>query len=159
MTDQNMCEIVVILDRSGSMASVREAMQEGFNGFIAAQQRVPGRCAVTLVQFDSQATETIYEARPIHLVPALHLEPRGGTPLLDAIGSTIASVGDRLLRTTEWLRPGRVLNIAPTVGGVSAMFTAATESTTTYRNGGAYTISHTQRAAMKDDVTTGSGGV
>ena len=48
---------------------------------------------------------------------------------------------------------------APTVGGVSAMFTAATESTTTYRNGGAYTISHTQRAAMKDDVTTGSGGV
>ena len=62
MTDQNMCEIVVILDRSGSMASVREAMQEGFNGFIAAQQRVPGRCAVTLVQFDSQATETIYQA-------------------------------------------------------------------------------------------------
>ena len=109
MTDQNACELIIILDRSGSMASVRRAMEEGFDGFIAAQQRVPGRCAVTLVQFDTQATETVYEARPVHLVPRLHLEPRGGTPLLDAVASTIRSVGERLRGTAEVLRPGRVL--------------------------------------------------
>lgn len=81
--------ITVVLDRSGSMASIAKDMQGGFDQFIADQKALPGKCAVTLLQFDSKH-ETVYENLPIAKVPPLSLIPRGGTALLDAIGRGIA---------------------------------------------------------------------
>jgi hypothetical protein len=43
-------DVTVVLDRSGSMDSIREDMEGGFAAFVATQQALPGRCLVTMVQ-------------------------------------------------------------------------------------------------------------
>lgn len=83
-------EIIVLLDRSGSMAAIREDMEGGFDSFIQKQRELPGEFGVTLVQFDSEGIETLYESLPVQDVPNLQLDPRGTTPLLDAMGQTIS---------------------------------------------------------------------
>src|SRR5882724_4169530 len=88
-------ELVVILDRSGSMASLKTDVEGGFKTFIDEQKQVPGDCGVTLVQFDSESVETVYSGESLDLVPPLVLTPRGGTPLLDAMGTTIMGLIDR----------------------------------------------------------------
>jgi len=45
-------EIVVVLDRSGSMRSIDKATVEGFNKFLDEQKNSEGEAFVTLVQFD-----------------------------------------------------------------------------------------------------------
>ena len=42
MTKKNLTQITIVLDRSGSMASVREATISGFNKFVESQKTVPG---------------------------------------------------------------------------------------------------------------------
>lgn len=90
------CEIVVVLDRSGSMSSIQRDMQGGFNTFVKEQQALEGTCNLTLVQFDTGGVETVYEGMPIASVPALTFIPRGGTPLYDAIGKTLAGTQARI---------------------------------------------------------------
>src|SRR5688572_4072309 len=115
MVDTEKTEIVVVLDRSGSMSCVRTDMEGGFNEFIKKQKEVAGDCAVTLVQFDDKY-EVVYEAKPLNDVPNLNLVPRGSTALLDSLGKTINSVGYRLKNTPESKRPGRVLFLVITDG-------------------------------------------
>jgi len=90
MPKQNYTHITIILDRSGSMASIKNDVQGGFDSFINEQKEVDGTATVTLVQFDSQF-ETVYSMRDISEVPRLLLTPRGGTALLDAMGQTMNS--------------------------------------------------------------------
>ena len=115
MTKANLTEIVVILDRSGSMDSCRSAMEEGFNSFIREQRSLPGECRVTLVQFDD-VYESVYRGLWLHSVPPLRLEPRGYTALFDAVGKTINEVGSRLAAMLEHERPGRVAVVIITDG-------------------------------------------
>lgn len=83
--------IIIILDRSGSMASIKSDIEGGFNTFITDQLKTAKKkTRLTLVQFDNNVIETVYERRLLADVPNLVLEPRGMTPLLDAVGSTIA---------------------------------------------------------------------
>lgn len=120
MPDANKTEIVVILDRSGSMASMKKDMEGGFEKFRADQAAQPGECVLTLVQFDSGGIETVHESMPIKDVPRMVLHPRGNTPLLDAVGTTIQRVGARLERLHELERPGRVLVLIITDGEENA---------------------------------------
>lgn len=115
MTKPNTTEIIVILDRSGSMASCADDMRGGFDSFIAKQRLEPGECKVTLAQFD-HVYEVVYTSRPISQVPPLVLEPRANTALLDAIGRTITETGDRLRVMPEAERPSRVLCLIITDG-------------------------------------------
>jgi len=82
-------DITVLLDRSGSMESIKEDTEGGFNSFVRKQKEEKGRANLTLVQFDSVGIDTVYEGMPLKHVPNLSLEPRGMTPLLDAIGDTM----------------------------------------------------------------------
>jgi Mg-chelatase subunit ChlD len=84
-------EIVMVLDRSGSMQECQEATVAGFNEFIRDQRELPGSANVTLVQFDDQY-EVVHDAKPLLDVPELNCQtfvPRGSTALLDAIGKTV----------------------------------------------------------------------
>lgn len=85
--------IAVILDRSGSMESIREDIIGGFNSFVQDQQKQPGTATLTLVQFDTQDPyEIVHRFKPIEAIPTLTQEtyvPRGSTPLLDALGRGI----------------------------------------------------------------------
>lgn len=107
-------ELVVLLDRSGSMASIRKDMEGGFNNLIAEQRQVPGECVVTLVQFDTDGIDTVYEARPIAEVPPLQLQPRGGTPLLDAMGRTLTRTKERFAKAAK--KPDQVIFLVITDG-------------------------------------------
>lgn len=115
MTDQNKTEIVVILDRSGSMDSIRADMEGGFKRFIEEQRAQPGVCAVSLYQFDDQY-DVVYEDKPIAEVPPLSLLPRGWTALLDALGKSVVRVGERLRAKPEHERPGAVIVVVITDG-------------------------------------------
>jgi uncharacterized protein with von Willebrand factor type A (vWA) domain len=112
---QDYTEIAVVLDRSGSMVSTKTDAEGGFNHFIDEQRKVPGRCNVSLMQFDT-TFESVYASRPISDVPKLELLPRGGTALLDAIGKTINELGARLATMPEADRPGKVILLIVTDG-------------------------------------------
>lgn len=115
MTKPNLTEIIVVLDRSGSMSSIASDMRGGFDSFIEKQKATVGECRVTLVQFDDQY-DTVYTARPVAEVPKLELSPRGSTALLDAVGRTIDMVGLRLKNTPEGDRPSKVVFMIITDG-------------------------------------------
>jgi uncharacterized protein YegL len=85
--------IYVLLDRSGSMASIAGDVIGGFNTFLKDQQVNGSDARVTLVQFDSQdPQEIVASSVPIAEITPLTpntFVPRGGTPLLDATGKLI----------------------------------------------------------------------
>ena len=83
--------ILFILDRSGSMASIKAETIGGFNAFVAEQKSIPGKALLSLAQFDHQYI-VVHDNVPVQDVPDLNnktFEPRGMTALYDAIGITI----------------------------------------------------------------------
>jgi len=94
--------VYFVLDRSGSMASIQSDVIGGFNSFVEQQRAQPGRCVMTVIQFDGHDPhEVLEDARPIDQVPALdksRFVPRGNTPLYDAMGHAIA---DAAIRTEK----------------------------------------------------------
>jgi uncharacterized protein YegL len=91
--------VAVVLDRSGSMAAIADEVINGFNGFVADQAATPGVCRLTLVQFDTEKPfDVITDAVPIaEVAPFDHnsFQPRGGTPLYDAVANTIVRLDKR----------------------------------------------------------------
>ena len=108
MTDPNLTHLYFLLDRSGSMQSIKDDTEGGFDAFIGEQRTQPGRCRVTLAQFDDQYEE-VFRDRAVADVPPLHLQPRGSTALLDSIGRLVGEAGARLAALTEDQRPGVVI--------------------------------------------------
>lgn len=108
MTDADLTHIYFLLDRSGSMQSIRGETIAGFDAFVAEQRSVPGRCRVTLARFDN-VYEEAYTDLPIEEIGTLELEPRGTTALLDAIGRLVTTAGARLAALPEERRPGTVI--------------------------------------------------
>jgi len=111
--------IAVLLDRSGSMESIKAETISGFNFFLNEQKHSGANASLTLVQFDTQATEVVHEAKPIQSVPELNAntyQPRGGTPLLDALGETIIRTGSTLEVIPEANRPDKVVFVIITDG-------------------------------------------
>lgn len=108
MTDPTYTDITMVLDRSGSMQSIRDDTIGGFDAFLAEQRSQPGRCTVTLVQFDNEYEE-VYVGRDLADVPGLTLVPRGSTAMLDAIGRAAHATGARLAALPEERRPGTVI--------------------------------------------------
>jgi ADP-ribosylglycohydrolase len=77
-----------LLDRSGSMGSISEAVVGGCNLFFSEQRAVSGEATVTFVQFDDQDPHEVVldNVQVASVVPlgAHEFQPRGNTPLLDA---------------------------------------------------------------------------
>lgn len=87
-------EIVVIADRSGSMASIADDAIGGFNTFLKDQKAVKGAANLTLVLFDDKY-ETPVVGMDIQKVPDLTRDtfvPRGMTAMNDAIGKAIGTL-------------------------------------------------------------------
>lgn len=111
----DLTDITLVIDRSGSMQSIRNDAQGGINAFIAGQNQTPGDVLVTLVQFDTEY-EFLHCGVPVGDVPAYVLEPRGSTALLDAVGRAINETGARLAKLPESERPGLVIFVVMTDG-------------------------------------------
>lgn len=88
-------QMIVVLDRSGSMDHIGRATVEGLNTLITEQKGAEGEAYLTLVQFDDQY-QIDYKSKPIAEVSDLiygeTFKPRGMTAMYDAIGKTIAEV-------------------------------------------------------------------
>lgn len=93
-------EILAVIDRSGSMQTIRTDAEGGFARFVKEQQAVPGEARLTLVEFDN-LIDTVYQAKPLADVPPYTLLPRGSTSLYDAIGKTMNQQGKRIA-TEAW---------------------------------------------------------
>lgn len=115
MTDTRRRLIVIVIDRSGSMQTVKSDTEGGLRAFLAEQENVPGETLVTLRQFDT-VHDTVFENVPLADVPPFELKPRGATALLDAVGSTIATVAEQIDDMDAADRPGEVVVVILTDG-------------------------------------------
>lgn len=90
---------VVLLDRSGSMESSKSDHEGGLKSFVNDQKaNKQGEMVFSLVQFDTNNPfDVVFDDIEIGLVDidTFSLVPRGGTPLLDAMGKTIARIEEQ----------------------------------------------------------------
>lgn len=108
MPNQNLTLIAFLLDRSGSMQSIKSDVVGGFDAFLTEQRAGDGECRVTLAQFDDEY-EVVYHAVPVGEVPALELNPRGMTALLDSMGKLITDTTAEIAALGEDDKPGSVI--------------------------------------------------
>lgn len=92
--------ITFLLDRSGSMASCKNATIEGFNGYLKGlQDEADAKIDFTFLQFDSVGMDKVCVAIPVATAVPLTTEsyqPRAGTPLIDASVKTVNAVAASL---------------------------------------------------------------
>lgn len=108
MANQNRTLIAFLLDRSGSMQSIKSDVIGGFDAFVAEQRTGDGECLVTLAQFDNEY-EVVYHALPLADVPPLALHPRNGTALLDSMGKLITDTAAEIDAISDDDKPGSVI--------------------------------------------------
>jgi len=133
---QNKTEIILLVDRSGSMQTIKKDMEGGLKAFIDSQKKLGGEVLVTYYQFDSNDSHVmpsgiryskglpkersvltkVFECRDINEVNEFVIEPRGGTPLIEAVAKAIVEVGVRLANTDESQRPEHVIFVIITDG-------------------------------------------
>jgi hypothetical protein len=118
MTKENFTSINVIIDESGSMGKLTLDTIGGFNKFLDDQKVVPGEAVFTLCTFSTDY-RLVHDFMKISSVPSLDIRtyrPAGGTALLDAMGTTINSVGQKLAAMPEEERPSKVIFLIITDG-------------------------------------------
>ena len=84
-------EIVCIIDKSGSMHTIKNDAIGGFNTFIEEQKKLEGKANASLILFNTEYSPVYYN-KPLGDVDPLNektFQPSGGTALLDAIGRTL----------------------------------------------------------------------
>lgn len=114
--NKDLTELVVVLDRSGSMSNCVNDTVGGLKTLVEEQKKLPGKVNFSLIQFDDQY-EWVHKGVDIGEVKDIQLVPRGYTALLDAVGKAIAETGERLAKLPESDRPGLVSVVIATDGG------------------------------------------
>ena len=89
MSKQKMC-VALLLDRSGSMSVNKIETISAVNSYIdKTKEKFKGRFVLT--QFDSEGIDIVHDGKikDIEHLTDKSYQPRGMTPLLDAIGKTL----------------------------------------------------------------------
>lgn len=115
MTNPDYRHYLLIVDRSGSMSSIKDEAQAGIRLFVTEQAALPGKATLTLVQFDS-TYEVVHDFAPLEAAVDYELRPRTMTALLDACGMAVTRTGERLAAMPEAERPGKVIVLITTDG-------------------------------------------
>ena len=113
--NKNLADITIVVDKSGSMHSVRSDAEGGINSFLSDQAKQDGSANITLVEFSTD-WRFVYHATPVSSSMRYTLSPSGGTALLDAVGNAINDTGRRLAAMKEKDRPGVVTFVIVTDG-------------------------------------------
>lgn len=94
---------VVIIDESGSMCCLKDAVMQGFNDTLTTIRENHKKFGdnqthfLSLVLFNSDHYNLIYDKATLDRVRRMHhrdYNPTGGTPLYDAIGKTVSEMRD-----------------------------------------------------------------
>ncbi len=87
-------DLVLVIDKSGSMHGLEDDTIGGFNSLIDKQKKLPVKTEVTTVMFNEKS-DVVHERAEISKVEGLsnkNYMPGGRTALLDSVGSTIDKV-------------------------------------------------------------------
>lgn len=111
------CELIFILDRSGSMGGLEEETIKGYNSVIKNQSALNKNLKVTTVLFDNQI-EKIYDGVDANsaMLNDKQYFVRGTTSMLDAVGTTIKEVEIRHNKLSKAQKPQKVI-VAITTDG------------------------------------------
>lgn len=127
---KDLVQIVMILDKSGSMELLKTVVVDGFNDFIKQQKEnlIDKEVLMSLIFFDTTYQKVIYRDNINNIKQLTHnrYKPSGGTALLDTIGRTIDQLGIVLSNTNEDERPQKVIIAIMTDGeqNMSKIYTA-----------------------------------
>jgi len=111
-----MDEIVMVVDKSGSMAHKAQDAIGGMNTFIKDQQKVPKECNLSIYFFDTDFIP-IRESISMGDAPLINdsiYSPGGMTALLDAVGKSIDDLSKRLFSRSK--QPEHVIFVIVTDG-------------------------------------------
>lgn len=118
MTNPNLTLVGFLVDRSGSMASIKSDTEGGLSSFVKEQQEslAPGEQIETwLAEFDNEYT-MVHKEVPVADFPEYTLHPRGMTALMDSMYRFIQDIGSNLEQRPEEERPGKVMIVTLTDG-------------------------------------------
>lgn len=88
-----------------------------YKTFFKGQREAPGKCTVSVAQFDSHGYDVVVEWADVRAMPeSYRLVPRGGTPLLDSLAKSIVTLGEKLSSMPESERPEKVIVVVQTDG-------------------------------------------
>lgn len=111
-------KIINIIDRSGSMQSMKATSIESFNGFIESQKQIEGKAIVTTVLF-SNLYNKLYENIDLFQCPSLNEQNyvcNGSTALYDSVMYTLHNEIDYIATLPKEERPEKTLCIILTDG-------------------------------------------
>ncbi len=115
---KGLTELVMILDRSGSMGGLEQDTIGGFNSMIEKQKKEAGEALVSVVLFD-HVNDVIYDRTDIRKIEPMtdkQYYVRGTTALLDAVGGAIHHIGLVHKYARDEDRPEKTLFIITTDG-------------------------------------------
>lgn len=111
-------EMVLILDRSGSMTGLESDTIGGFNSMIAKQKALEGSCRVTTVLFDNiyELLHDRIDIQGVNPITTKEYFTRGSTALLDAIGFSIQKIKNVQDRSADGFQAEKVIFVIITDG-------------------------------------------
>ena len=115
---KNLTELVMILDRSGSMSGLESDTIGGYNAMLQKQREAEGEVLVTTVLFNDRI-ETLCDRVPLETLPRMTERDyyvRGCTALLDAVGRTIRHIATIHRYAREEDRPEKTIFVITTDG-------------------------------------------
>ena len=115
---KNLTELVMILDRSGSMGGLESDTIGGYNSMLKKQREEDGEVLVSTVLFDDRS-EVLYDRVPLEKMPQMTEKEyyvRGCTALLDAVGGAIHHIGNVHKYAREEDRPEKTIFVITTDG-------------------------------------------
>ena len=115
---KDLTELVMILDRSGSMCGLEADTIGGFNSMIEKQKKEAGEAYVSVLLFDDRQ-EVIYDRVELSKVEPMtdkQYYVRGCTALLDAVGGAIHHIGNIHKYAREEDRPAKTVFVITTDG-------------------------------------------
>ena len=115
---KDLTELVMILDRSGSMGGLESDTIGGYNSMLDKQRKAEGEVLVSTVLFDDRS-EVLYDRVPLEKMPKMtdsEYYVRGCTALLDAVGRAIHHIGNVHKYAREEDRPEKTIFVITTDG-------------------------------------------
>jgi len=112
--DNNYTAMLLVVDRSGSMASIRTEMEESLAGLIASQAKEPGLTTIDVVTFDTEQSLDYQMAAPEAV--KIVIEPRGGTALLDTLFMSIEGFSKSIAALPPHAQPVKKIVVVATDG-------------------------------------------
>lgn len=113
---RNYTHLILILDKSGSMAYNVGATIEGVNALMKKQKALPGDFTSAVYTFD----DGVHEVTSFTKLTKENYIPNGATALLDAFCHAVDSEGVRLSQMDEAARPDKVVVVVVTDGQENA---------------------------------------